>query len=377
MGLLILPMTAFADGKFYPLLYKETVPPDLPYQRAIIAHDGQHELLILQSKFKGEAVDFGWVIPVPSVPRMTSLDDATSNKLFDTIDRVSKPNISSIKKLLIYFIFISAAGLGVVVIAKTANRKAQGKSSTRLFFMGKSGTFIFIVILFLLIAYFTAGSLLRVFLPTFGLSENVGILDSRYVGIYEVKVIESDSAEDLLLWLDKNNYYHDNSDKEAFDKYINQGMCFVVAKIAPGYLEDGELKTVRNGLLNPLVLLFRSEEVFYPLALTGTIGKDTVVLLYVFHENKLTDPSGRMPLRYFGKQDISKFMKDIDPVQNIVLDSFTLNQKSLTKLRARLTAGQMKEDLMLEKAPNDEPYRETIYRWDAPPTTGFRRDFKC
>ena len=59
---------ALADGKFYTV--PERVAPDLPYQRALIAHDGNRELLILQSKFEGEAKDFGWVVPLPAVPEL-------------------------------------------------------------------------------------------------------------------------------------------------------------------------------------------------------------------------------------------------------------------------------------------------------------------
>ena len=67
----ILPAAALADGKFYS---QEKVPPGLPYQRAFIAHDGARELLILQSKFEGEAEDFGWVVPLPAVPELASMN---------------------------------------------------------------------------------------------------------------------------------------------------------------------------------------------------------------------------------------------------------------------------------------------------------------
>jgi len=365
--LLLFSSPAFADGKFYIPQDREVIPPDLPYQRAIIAHDGEYELLILQSKFEGEAKDFGWIVPVPSFPRISSMDEEISHEIFSAIDKISKPNLISIKKLLIYCIFIVAAGLIVVLIAQTANRSAQGKGSTKLFFMGKSSTFIFIVLFILFLSYFFGNSMMSVFLPTFSISGKVRILDSRRIGICNVKVIQSDSSENLLLWLAENRYQYDESDRDVFNRYVEQGMCFVVAKITPDYLENAELKTFRSSFLDPLVLLFRCREVFYPLALTGTIGKDTVVLLYVFHENKLIDPSGRMTLRYFGERHINDYMENVIPVQNIISGKFNLKKKGLTKFRARLSAGDMSKDLILEKASNNSPYRESVYVWDAPP----------
>ena len=41
---------ARADGKFYS---REPVPPNIPYQRALLMYDDGTETLILQSKFKG------------------------------------------------------------------------------------------------------------------------------------------------------------------------------------------------------------------------------------------------------------------------------------------------------------------------------------
>ena len=62
---------ALADGKFYA----DRVPPDLPYQQAIISHQNGEQLLIIQSKFEGEGKNFGWVVPRPNPPKLGIMND--------------------------------------------------------------------------------------------------------------------------------------------------------------------------------------------------------------------------------------------------------------------------------------------------------------
>ena len=69
---------ALADGKFYG---PEPVPPKIPHQRALLLFEGGRETLFLQSRYRttGSLSDeFGWVVPLPSVPERASFSDRTS-----------------------------------------------------------------------------------------------------------------------------------------------------------------------------------------------------------------------------------------------------------------------------------------------------------
>ena len=58
---------AFADGCFVFKWDKQTDINE-PTQKAIIVHDADREDLLLQVKYEGPLNEFGWLVPVPSVP---------------------------------------------------------------------------------------------------------------------------------------------------------------------------------------------------------------------------------------------------------------------------------------------------------------------
>lgn len=72
MLLVVLTVSApvLADGKFY---WSESIPAEIPYQRALLWFDGHQETLMVQSKYRvamSAGDGFGWVVPAPSVPEL-------------------------------------------------------------------------------------------------------------------------------------------------------------------------------------------------------------------------------------------------------------------------------------------------------------------
>jgi hypothetical protein len=56
-----------ADGKFIPEIGVK--PPDMPIQRALVKYRDGIETLVIEATFEGEGKNFGWIIPVPSIPQ--------------------------------------------------------------------------------------------------------------------------------------------------------------------------------------------------------------------------------------------------------------------------------------------------------------------
>src|SRR5262245_19515554 len=53
------------------MLYDKKTDINEPTQKAIIFYDAGREDLLLQVKYEGALEDFGWLIPVPSLPTVT------------------------------------------------------------------------------------------------------------------------------------------------------------------------------------------------------------------------------------------------------------------------------------------------------------------
>jgi hypothetical protein len=182
------------------------------------------------------------------------------------------------------------------------------------------------------------------------------------VGVYDVKVVKSDSSGDLIEWLNGNGFKFGDSDEAAFDDYVARGWCFVAAKVNPSRAEREE-EIVSEGLVAPLIMRFPAKKVVYPLALTGTAGLKTEVLLYVLSKQK-TKADKRFELEYAGKVSgmLHEWMLErVDPEGFFSQEELTL--RYLCKYRAKLSAAEMKEDLEIGFARDNEPYRKHIVQW--------------
>jgi hypothetical protein len=194
-----------------------------------------------------------------------------------------------------------------------------------------------------------------------GKESKATVLRAEQVGIYDVKVVGAEDSEGIMKWLTQHGYSFDDADKAVFDSYIKREWCFVTARVD---LEKAEKEgfVSSEGLVNPLVMLFESGKPVYPLALTGTIGSEVEVLLYVFDSHKAKDGSKRFVTRFAGKRDLVSYTDHIDFQPEEFKEKWDFRQSYLTKLKAKLKPEQMKEDLVLDRAPDDKPYREHVYR---------------
>jgi len=65
------PGGVWADGCFVlPFKWNKQKDINEPTQKAIIFRDGRKEELILQVKYEGPASRFGWLVPVPGLPKV-------------------------------------------------------------------------------------------------------------------------------------------------------------------------------------------------------------------------------------------------------------------------------------------------------------------
>ena len=360
---------AFADGKFY--FYHEGVPPDTPYQRAFLIFHESTETLILQSKYEiseSQSIDsLGWVVPVPSVPEITSFDADIANRLFSTANMHTQPRVvkvSSFFASLPYIIFLLSFFSLLLLLLLYPVLKKIGMSSAKWLKLAKI-CFKTFVISYIVLFFWGA------FMPALSRQfkgKDVEIIKAQKAGIYDVKVIKSEKTDAIIEWLNENNFNFNETDSVIFDDYISRDWCFVVAKIQPEP-ETKKSKITHNGLVAPLVQKFDTEKAIYPTALTATIGTETQILLYTLSDNKL-DCKDRLKLQIARKTHPSRFHTKYIMPEEEISDSFLFNlfedleqEMFICKFKDTLTAEQMKTDIVLENATDNKPYRETKIVW--------------
>jgi len=330
----------------------------VPFQRAMILFKNGEETLIIQSRLHAAEVKstnavFGWVVPVPDVPTLATMEDDTGWQLFHRLAWMSKPRVIRVREIVLATLFVGglalmAVGLLLLVACHPESRLWRHRSA-----------FEKLVVLGLV----TAG--LTFFSPAFLTGsakvsgDGVDVLDARDVGIYATHTIKSDSSQSLVEWLTAAGFRSDAADRAMFDHYISNGWCFVTATVRPDAQEKAESASV-DGLIDPLVLRFKAPAPVYPLALTGTIGKPTEVLLYVLSDQRWQ--TDRMGLRFAGEiEPLSTFQNP--GYGKLPFTGWELEAKYLCLFRATLSPETMSRDLVLTPAPDNKPFRERFVKW--------------
>lgn len=349
--------SAQGDGKFFA----ERVPTDIPYQRALIIFNNNLETLVLQSKYEisqSAAVDsLGWIVPVPAVPEIASANAEAAKMFFFFISLRTRPKVTRISSFIfpiaaIFFLVFMIFFLVHFMMYPFLNKMRLSKVVWR-----KELWYCLVICLLAFV-------LMVITTPHLGREGGIEIVKAEKVGIYDVKVIRSENAEAILDWLKENGFDFSNNDVQVFGDYVDKGWCFVVAKIEaePG---TEERKIVSEGMVAPLILQFETDKAVYPLALTSTIGTDTEVLLYTLSDSKLSC-NERLTLRGARSTKPKNLLKNLlIGMEQEARALFTDTPESmiLCKFKKRLKPKEMKQDIVFEFAPDNDPYVETKIVW--------------
>ena len=355
--IVVAAQSAKADGKFY---WQEEVPSGIPYQRAfLVFHDGT-ETLAVQSKYdrrpSADVNSIGWVVPVPSVPDVASMDPKAASFFFRSPARWTSARYWKVSTFVLWPSLVAFLGgllLMVVSILQVSFRWYRsldaGRWSNRLF-MG-----ICVAVIGFAVATVAA--------PTLGVRRDVEVVKDEEVGIYDVKVIKGGDVEPVIAWLTENGLRFGDSDRKVFADYVGKGWCFVVARVG-AQADPGAIQA--EGMAAPLVLTFRTDEPIYPMALTGTGGTNTEVLLYTLSAEKVAC-DGWLPLRHairLRAADLSNpsLIASSGKARRL-FDGLPDTGMTLCKFKGILTPVQMKEDLVFEPTSDNTPYRETRIVW--------------
>jgi hypothetical protein len=206
----LFPTQAFADGMIIP---KPSYYIDESGQKAVIWHDGKRETLILSTSFSGNAEDFAWVIPVPSKPEVTYSKD----ELFTSLEDYTRPKVQD---------RYPAPLMGV-------NSLQIGSEDY---------------------------------------STKVTVIETKKVDIYDVSVVEATDGTALRKWLEDNGYEYPATKDYLLQYYVSRNWYFVAAKVSAAATEYAG-SSLRQGHATPLSISFDSQQIIYPLKISGPAAK--------------------------------------------------------------------------------------------------------
>lgn len=108
---------------------------------------------------------------------------------------------------------------------------------------------------------------------------DVTVLSQKDVGPFETVVLQSSSTDDLIAWLNDNDYVQPPETRALIDHYVRQSMTFVALRLQ---------KDEPTGAIQPITLTFEEAAPCVPLVLTQVAATpDMPVQLYLVSDHRV------------------------------------------------------------------------------------------
>lgn len=294
------------------------IPPSNYYinetqQEAVIVYENSTETLIISPSFQGNAQEFGWLIPTPSQPNVSKGNDELFTALHDL---VTPENVS------VY----------------TYKGAPLGYGATK--------------------------------------ENDVTVLESKKVDIYDVAVLSATDSKALNQWL-KDNGFQTVPSTTILDEYLQNGWYFTAAKISTQDLTATTTNQLKTGHATPIQLQFESPNIVYPLKISSINLANNTYPYPPPYEYQYDDYSNTYPyyndyvtinLYVFadGKKTVPGYATQYanwiapDKLQDLALDINgdpwyqTQNKLYVTYLTRNLQPSEMTSDIILRNAENND-----------------------
>jgi hypothetical protein len=224
LALALVPDDAHACGGMFCDAGPTPMPVDQTGENILFVRDGDTIEAHIQIQYVGEAAQFGWVIPVQSVPEL----EVGSEPLFRALLAASVPT---------YSFSTTADQCGNASLSSTAGTGAPSTTDPS-----------------------TTD-------PSDGDTDNGGpqVVLTQTVGAFEITVLEGGTGQEVLDWLDMNGYQQDDEALPILDAYLAEGHLFAAVRLT------GEAGVEE---IHPIVLRFQGTEPCVPLRLTRIAAVD-------------------------------------------------------------------------------------------------------
>jgi hypothetical protein len=286
-----------------------------PSQKIVLTYRGGEETYIFQPHFCGAAADFGLILPVPST--LTQNPTLGSAALVTELEVITAPRIETVEV---------CAGFGCMGSKSSDGAGAPG---------GK-----------------TQGA------P----NDGVAVISAGQVGQFQWQLLKADSAQSFTDWLDANRFPHPASAAAAFDHYVQAGWYFVAFSVAAGASAPPAGYRL-CGDFGPIQLSFTAPQAVVPARIAAASDTTSTFTWRIFtvSEHELRPSSGSSSasvaptLRYAGA------LSTDDLERGPAVAGVANAGDWLTESDVRFYAGNLTQDIFLEPAAADTPYRRTEY----------------
>lgn len=232
LALLVTPSDARACGCFAPP--DPSVPVLQAGERIVFAHQDGKITAHIQIQYQGEANEFGWLLPLPSVPKMKLGVD----ELFTQLIGQTQPKYRLNR-----------------VVPDSCRWSTRGRS-TAFGGMGRP--------------------------PAAPGAEDAGdrspLVIQASIGPYDYAVLHADNKQDMFDWLTNNHYFIPTGTDDVVGPYIHQGAYFLALKLQKGQ---------SAGDLQPVIVEYASELPMIPIILSSVAANPNMgIQVWVLGENR-------------------------------------------------------------------------------------------
>ncbi len=221
--------TAEACGCFAPP--DPSVPVVQAGERIVFSHENNQVTAHIQIQYAGPATEFGWLLPMPSVPEMT----LGTEELFTQLINTTQPKYRLVRQA-----GDSCDGVGF-------NRSAP-----------------------------SAGAFNDAANESMDPDSPLVLQDS--IGPFDFAVLRADSKEEMFNWLTENSYFIPTGTDDVVDAYIRPGAYFLALKLQKG--NDA-------GDIQPVVVKYQSDLPMIPIILTSVAANpDMGIQVWVLGDSR-------------------------------------------------------------------------------------------
>jgi hypothetical protein len=188
-------------------------------ERILFAHDGNDVVAYIQIQYQGSAGEFGWLLPLPSVPTLGLATD----ELFDQLTKQTQP-------------LYQRQSVNRCNGTRSSNGPAFGCAASDASNIGGTAD------------------------PTMMDNRDMNeVVVQSSIGPYDYAVLKADDKTEMLDWLNANHYFIPAATDDAVTPYIHPGAYFLALK-----LKAGEA----TGAIQPVVVRYPSDLPMIPIILT-------------------------------------------------------------------------------------------------------------